>query len=119
MGGESPLRNIRLIFVFYKLQFSVALWHNLLESLFEVLVKVYKVLLKSFHLLIIQFQEQHLNTLFCVLQVIELYAKLSVLLEVLFVPFLTVTVFLGDCIQLDIRIVNFLFKLSISQVLWL
>ena len=71
-----------------------------------MLVEAQEFLLEGFNLLAVQLCQQQLYALLSALQIIKLNAQLSVLLEVLLVPLLTVTTFLGDSVKLDISLMD-------------
>ena len=93
------------------------MWNNLLECLSKVLVEVQEVFFKRLFLLSVELCEQELNTFFSSLELLSLGFELLVLLEVLFVPLLTVTVLSWELVKLLARLMNQLLYLSLIHFL--
>ena len=116
LGGERSLGLILLLFS-DQLQFGMTLGHDLLESLLEMLIESQKILLECFSLLLVKLSEEHPDAFFSISERIGLAFKLSVLLEVLLVPFLTVAALSWECVQFLACFMNFLLELCIGQLL--
>ena len=116
LGGERSLGLILLLFS-NEMQLRMALGHNLLESLLEVLIESQEVLLERFSFLLVKLSEEHPDTFFSIFERVGLAFKFSVLLEVLLVPFLTVATFSREFVQFLACFMNFLLELRIGQLL--
>ena len=89
LGRQRSLGLILLLFS-DQLQFCMTLGHDLLKSLLEMLIESQEILLEGFGFLLVKFSEEHPDAFLSISERISLEFKLSVLLEVLLVPFLTV-----------------------------